>query len=327
MGLDAKLSRIHIRTYEEIIEIVKRRYSKGARGAAGIQMVYDVAMSGTEGVKEFSTILKNLHPFYMRLLEIEYEPMELKGAISCVMRARGVAEMLMKRYRRLVERGDPRVYREARGRILSAYRKCRRGLSLLKEALVFLQRLPQIEADAPTIIVAGPPNVGKSTFVGNVSSAKPEVATYPFTTKQVIVGHMRSGDMKIQIIDTPGLLDRPIEEMNKIERRAIAALRELSGIVLFFIDPTAPGLRNQLKVLENIRALLSGKRVIICINKADIASKDQIETARALAEEAVKSGLADMIEVLTAINKEDAQRVAAMVMRLLEPSGSRGSLS
>lgn len=309
MTLDARLSKVYIHTYEEMLEIIKRRYAKGLRGVAGIQMVHDVARSGTDGARELGRVLSSLHPFYMRLLEIEYEPAQLTKAISCVTRARAIAERLLRRYAR-IERGNARIYREARGRILSAYKRCRKGLALLKSALIFLQRLPHIEAAAPTIIVAGPPNVGKSTFVSNVSTAKPEVASYPFTTKEVIVGHMYYGGKKIQIIDTPGLLDRPLGDMNKIERRAVAALKELSGVVLFFVDPTVERMEEQLHVLENVRELLAGKRTIICINKADVASKEAIERAYALAASAVARGLAERIEILAAISKDEARRLA-----------------
>ncbi len=40
----------------------------------------------------------------------------------------------------------------------------------------------------------------------------------------------------IQIIDTPGLLDRPVLEMNDIELNAIVALEHLADAILFIFD-------------------------------------------------------------------------------------------
>ena len=40
----------------------------------------------------------------------------------------------------------------------------------------------------------------------------------------------------IQVVDTPGILDQPLEERNAIEMQAITALAYLKAIVLYFID-------------------------------------------------------------------------------------------
>jgi len=50
-----------------------------------------------------------------------------------------------------------------------------------------------VSEDEFTVVVAGYPNVGKSSFIRLVSTAEPEIAAYPFTTKGVIVGHRDLG--------------------------------------------------------------------------------------------------------------------------------------
>lgn len=50
-----------------------------------------------------------------------------------------------------------------------------------------------------------------------VTRADVDVQPYAFTTKSLFVGHMDHRYLRWQVIDTPGLLDRPLEERNTIE--------------------------------------------------------------------------------------------------------------
>jgi len=50
------------------------------------------------------------------------------------------------------------------------------------------------------------------------------------------VGHMDHRYLRWQVIDTPGILDHPLEERNTIEMQAITALAHLQCAVLYFID-------------------------------------------------------------------------------------------
>lgn len=45
----------------------------------------------------------------------------------------------------------------------------------------------------------------------------PRPQPYAFTTKSLYVGHMDYKYLRWQVIDTPGILDRPLEERNTIE--------------------------------------------------------------------------------------------------------------
>lgn len=54
-----------------------------------------------------------------------------------------------------------------------------------------------------------------------VTRADVEVQPYAFTTKSLFVGHMDYRYLRWQVIDTPGILDRPLEERNTIEMQVL----------------------------------------------------------------------------------------------------------
>ena len=63
-------------------------------------------------------------------------------------------------------------------------------LTYLEQVRQHLARLPAIEVNTRTLILAGYPNVGKSSFMNKVTRADVDVQPYAFTTKSLFVGHM-----------------------------------------------------------------------------------------------------------------------------------------
>ena len=57
-----------------------------------------------------------------------------------------------------------------------------------------------------------------------------DVQPYTFTTKSLFVGHLDYRYMRWQVIDTPGILDHLLEEMNNIEMPTITTLAHLKGV-------------------------------------------------------------------------------------------------
>ena len=129
--------------------------------------------------------------------------------------------------------GFHQARRSAYGRFSSIIEQISPEIQWLGEARDILRKLPSIDSNEPCIVVAGSPNVGKSALITSLSSGEPEVAAYPFTTKQLHLGHFMHRRRKYQMVDTPGLLDRPMVERNNIEMQAIAALRILAMYYYF----------------------------------------------------------------------------------------------
>lgn len=163
--------------------------------------------------------------------------------------------------------------REAYGRISSIMGRVGPSLLWLNEARLTLRKLPEINQIEPVIVVCGAPNVGKSAFISSLSSGKMEVNEYPFTTKQLHVGHFEHRRMVHQMVDTPGLLDRPLLERNDIEMQAIVALEHIGSLCLFLIDSSedcGTQMEEQMNLLEDVKRLLPGTEMMVVTSKADL---------------------------------------------------------
>ena len=163
--------------------------------------------------------------------------------------------------------------REAYGRISSLIGRIGPSLKWLGDSREILKRLPSIDQLSPCIVVCGAPNVGKSAFISALSSGNMEVNHYPFTTKRIHLGHFTFRRLQYQMVDTPGLLDRPMHKRNDIEMQAISALENLGSLVLFLIDESencGMTIVEQNNLLEEILELLAETTVMIISTKADI---------------------------------------------------------
>jgi nucleolar GTP-binding protein len=104
-----------------------------------------------------------------------------------------------------------------------------------------------------------------------VTNAKNETAAYPYTTTQLNVGHLERDHVRYQLVDTPGLLDRPAAERNAIESQAVSALTHLADAVLVLLDASGDcgyPIADQLELLEDVESTFDVPVLAVC-NKAD----------------------------------------------------------
>ena len=142
-------------------------------------------------------------------------------------------------------------------------------IKIINGAARRLKKMPSVRK-MKTLLIAGYPNVGKSSILNALSESKVDVQPYPFTTKQLLIGYMKSGYRRFQLVDTPGILDR--ESSNPVEQQAAAALKHLSEKVLFVIDPSESSgytIKQQEALLKRIKEELDPD-VLVVYSKADL---------------------------------------------------------
>ena len=173
--------------------------------------------------------------------------------------------------------GFHKARRHAYGRLSSVIDQISPQIIWLGEARNVLRKLPSIDPHEPCIVVAGSPNVGKSALISALSSGEPQVASYPFTTKQIHLGHFTHRRRVYQMVDTPGLLDRPMGERNQIELQAIAALEHSGDALVFLLDRTEQSttpIDEQENLLSEVKGLISERPIFVVTSKADLMEGD-----------------------------------------------------
>jgi len=253
-----------------------------------IDKIASIITSYFEKVVEESPRINKLSPFYQEILGLMIDIPSYKKSMASLNWGAEMIKNLEHKYRRKLKGSSLHnlapVRREYYGRVSSIIKQLSNNLDFLEECRIIMKKLPVIQ-DLPTIIIAGMPNVGKSTIFRNLTSAKVEIQPYPFTTKGIQIGLI---DEQIQLIDTPGLLDRTISKMNKIERNTIIALNELSKRIIFLIDPSETcgySIESQVKTLQEIESYFELERIDCVLTKTDLLDNKKEE----IKEEEIKN--------------------------------------
>ncbi len=169
----------------------------------------------------------------------------------------------------------------------------------------------------------GMPNAGKSSLIRKISSARPKVADYPFTTLYPNLGVVSLGrDQSFVVADIPGVIEGAAEGAGL----GLQFLKHLSRtrLLLHLVD-VAP-LDEQVSLLDQIRrienelsnysAQLAGRERWLVLNKSDLLLEDEVQERRdALVKQLDWAG---PVFTISAITGEGIDVLLSALMKRLE---------
>ncbi|HUV60559.1 MAG TPA: GTPase [Thermoplasmata archaeon] len=304
-----------ILTADEVLDKAFRKASKvDYQGLTRIDTVREINISKVRSVSDViaSTLgkyvkafpsIERMSPFYESLIDITIGKDKLKKSLGAIDWCRGTVARISRDAIRNIAKARSidaidTARRAAYGRISSIVKQIENELKFVAIARNTIKKFPTVDVDIPTIVIAGAPNVGKSQLVGQISTGKPRVAVYPFTTQEISLGVFERKYLRYQVIDTPGLLDRPLEERNAMELRAVLALKHLADAIVFVMDPSETcgyTLEQQEHLLESLKAEFGSTPMIVVENKADVlkSKSDRLKLSAVEGE-----GIAELVDEL-----------------------------
>lgn len=223
-----------------------------------------------------------LTPIYTELAAIAGRT-KLKKAVGFVNQtANQIKDLQMTALRKVKYARDTFAARHVRqefyGRAVAYIKHASRELDYLDGVAKLLRGLPDFQ-DLPTVIIAGLPNVGKSSLLNALTGSAPEIAPWPFTTRGLMLGYTEWNFQKVQFVDTPGLLDRPAAKRSRIEMQAVVVLKVLADMIIYIFDPSetcGSTIEQQLRQYDEIKQAFK-KPIIPVANKIDVIGGRPVE--------------------------------------------------
>ena len=131
--------------------------------------------------------------------------------------------------------------------------------------------------------LVGFPNAGKSTLLSSLSSARPKIANYPFTTLEPSLGIVAYHDHKSFVMaDIPGI----IEGASEGKGLGLRFLRhiERNSLLLFMVPGDTDDIKKEYEVLlnelNNFNPELNDKHRVLAVTKCDLLDEELIEMLR-----------------------------------------------
>jgi len=162
----------------------------------------------------------------------------------------------------------------SRSSILSSVKKMQKKI----ESLIDTADQGEIFRHGVRTVIAGKPNVGKSSLLNTLMEEERAIVTeIPGTTRDTVEGVIHIQGLSFRLIDTAGL--QPVS--NIVEKIGIARSKKKileADLILFMLDESTKVDSNDKKMFE----LVKGMHTIVLLNKTDLPSKTKISDIRKL---------------------------------------------
>lgn len=224
--------------------------------------------------------LDEIHPLYSDLLRLIFDRDRYKLALGQVNTARHLITKIADDYVKRLEFGESTKQCKAlklgaKGRMFSVVNEITPSLAYLEQLRQHMVKLPSIDPNSPTLLISGYPNVDKTCFMNRINT---HACDDDFTAKFVnfVVGHTDYKDLRYQVIDAPGVLDKPLfGECNVIT----AFSRHLqAALVLFFLDVSGScgySIAHQAALFYSFKSLFVNKPLMIACDETDLMQISQ----------------------------------------------------
>ncbi len=239
-----------------------------------INIIADILSAELKDIIEKFPHVNQMDDFYANLVKATIDYGMLKKSVAALIWARKKVADFNALYSQKIGRcKDIRAMNNYRkqyyGRISSLMKQVKDAFVFLEEARKVIRNFPTIKTKFKTIAIAGFPNVGKTTLLTKLTGAKAEISNYAFTTKGINIGYFEIYPQKIQVIDTPGTLNR-FNKMNMPEKQAYLALKYLADVIVYMFDLTEASypLDQQKKLYDETKKL--DKPMLVYFSKVDM---------------------------------------------------------
>ena len=191
---------------EQLVERALHRAAKKRSGASDnaarkLSSLSDNLAATLGAIVDDFPSLDQLHPFDRDIVDLSVGLDELRQSLGGVDWARKQLQKLGGRFTSQAARARGerarQLQKQGYGRLTSVVRQVADRLEFLRDARSVLRKLPAVDPETPLVAMAGAPNVGKSSLVRAISTGRPVVREYPFTTKSVSLGHITARSFAI----------------------------------------------------------------------------------------------------------------------------------
>lgn len=144
---------------------------------------------------------------------------------------------------------------------------------------------------AGLVVLLGPPNSGRSMLLSRLTSAEPEIADYPYTTRAPMPGMVEFEDVTIQLVDTPPVFGEHAEG-------GVISLARNADAVAIVLDASDNALLDE---IEDIRAETAKSRTVLIGARSgdiDVAPGAVLRPAFIVANKIDLPGAAENLDVL-----------------------------